>query len=231
MEIISVFKGSTARLRMVSSGCSDRLRTQQLHLLRFRLVRKSFRGSNLRCRDSRQPTSSSILSSCDTSSLLGFLLHCLSLLQHYSQWTSESRIAKLLVHLSPDLLVPELHFYSHGVHSTSSAQTVSSDRHPFYWLECLLQRADWSAVTLAYHCCDLFRVVGFRDCGPFSDWDWDYRDSAVVSCLDRSSHSWYSSGLGERDCSYRCYIFISPCSCSIDPDCFIATCFYRGSAW
>jgi hypothetical protein len=44
----------------------------------------SFRGSNLRCRDSRQPTSSSILSSCDTSSLLGFLLHRLSLLQHYS---------------------------------------------------------------------------------------------------------------------------------------------------
>jgi hypothetical protein len=71
--------------------CSDRLRTKQLHLLRFRLVRMSsrgsswsFRGSSLRCRGSRQPPSSSILSSYDTSSLLGFLHHRLFLLQHYS---------------------------------------------------------------------------------------------------------------------------------------------------
>jgi hypothetical protein len=38
----------------------------------------------LRCRGSRQPPSSNILSSCDTSSRLGYLHHRLSLLQHYS---------------------------------------------------------------------------------------------------------------------------------------------------
>jgi hypothetical protein len=38
----------------------------------------------LRCRGSRQPPSSSILSSCDTLSLLGYLHHRLSLLLHYS---------------------------------------------------------------------------------------------------------------------------------------------------
>jgi hypothetical protein len=66
-------------------------RTPLPHLLRFRLVRTSsrgsswsFRGSSLRCRGSRQPPSSSILSSCDTLSLLGYLHHRLSLLQHYN---------------------------------------------------------------------------------------------------------------------------------------------------
>jgi hypothetical protein len=56
----------------------------QLYSLRFRLVRTSFRGSSLRSRGSRQPLSSSTLSSCDTLSLLGFLHHRLSLLQRYS---------------------------------------------------------------------------------------------------------------------------------------------------
>jgi hypothetical protein len=39
------------------------------------------------------------------------------------------------------------------------------------------------------------------------------------------------SGSGDRDCSYCCYYVFSFCSCSIDPDCFTATCIYRGLAW
>jgi hypothetical protein len=124
--------------------CSDRLRTQQLYLLRFRLVRTSsrgsswsFRGSSLRCRGSRQPPSSSILSSCDTLSLLEYLHHRLSLLLHYSPVDLRVRAAELSIQFSlaagsSDLSVPELYSYLDGVHSTSSAQTSPSNRHSFH---------------------------------------------------------------------------------------------------
>jgi hypothetical protein len=151
------------------------------------------------------------------------------------QWTSESGTTEFSVYLSPAvgpsyLLVTELHSYSDRVHSTSSTQTSSFVGYSFHRLECLLQRVDWSADTLAHHCCDLFRDIGFRDCGSSSVRDRDYRDSAIVSCLDRSSHSWCFSGSGDRDCSYYCYYIFSSCTCSTNPDRFTATCIYRGSA-
>jgi hypothetical protein len=189
----------------------------------------------LRCRGSRQPPSSNTLSSCDTSSLLGYLHHRLSLLQHYSQWTSESGTPELSVYLSlaagsSDVSVPELHSYSDGVHSTSSAQTSPSLGHSFHQLECLLQRADWSASSLAHYSCDFFRDVSFRDYRSSCVRGRDYRDCAVVSCFDRSSHSWYFLGSGDRDWSYCCYFIFSSSTCSTDPDCFTVTSIYRGLA-
>jgi hypothetical protein len=191
----------------------------------------SFRGSSLRCRGRRQPPSSSILSSCETSSLLGYLHHRLSLLQHYSPVDFRVRDSRAFSLPLPSsrflrLFSPRATLLFRGVHSTSSAQTSPSLEHSFH----LLQRADWSVDTLAHHCCDLFRDVGFRDCGSSSVRGWDYRDSAVISCLERSSHSWCFSGSGDRDCSYCCYYIFSSCTCSTNPDCFTVTSIYRGLA-
>jgi hypothetical protein len=173
----------------------------------------------LRCRGSKQPPSSSTLSSYDTSSLLGYLHHRLSLLQHYSQWTSESGTTEVPVYLSlaagaSNFSVLELHSYSDRVHSTSSAQTSPSLGHSFHRLECLLQRADWSADSLAHHSCDFFRDVSFRDCRSSYVRGRDYRECVIVSCFNISSHSWYFSGSGDRDCSYYCYFIFSSCTCS-----------------
>jgi hypothetical protein len=79
----------------------------------------SFRGSSLRCRGRRQPPSSSILSSCDTSSLLGYLHHRLSLLQHYSPVDFRVRDSRAFSLPLPSsrflrLFSPELHSYSEG---------------------------------------------------------------------------------------------------------------------
>jgi hypothetical protein len=152
------------------------------------------------------------------------------------QWTSESGTTEFSVYLSPaagslDVSVPELHSYLDGVHSTSSAQTSPSLRHSFHRLECLLQHADWSADSLAHHSCDFFRDVSFWDCHSSCVRGWDYRDCAIISCFDRSSHSWYFSDSGDRDCSYCCYYIFSSCTCSTHLDCFTATSIYRGSAW
>jgi hypothetical protein len=151
------------------------------------------------------------------------------------QWTSESGTAKLSVYLSlaagsSDVSVLKLYSYSDGVHSTSSAQTSPSLGHSFHRLECLLQRADWTADSLAHHSCDLFRDVSFRDCRSSNVRSRDYRDCAIVSCFDTSSHSWCSLGLSDRDCSYCCYFIFSSCTCSTDPDCFTTTSIYRGLA-
>jgi hypothetical protein len=51
----------------------------------FQRQQLEFQRQQFEMRGSKQPSSSSILSSCDTSSLLGFLHHRLSLLRHYSQ--------------------------------------------------------------------------------------------------------------------------------------------------